>query len=120
MLAAYDDPQLFTPQGIARLRALTARLDAMPGVASATSLGTLLGDRVVDPEGNPLTRRLLDLMEGYAVGADRRTAGVVCVLEPPAPAVRTPRTGRCRGPTRSTGFATSWRKFPRAWWPGSR
>ena len=95
VLAAYDDPQLFTAEGIARLRALTARLnDAQqtPGVASATSLATtLLGDRIVDLEGSLLARKLVALMEGYAVGADRRTAGIVCVLEPPAPAARTPR-----------------------------
>lgn len=91
VLAAYDDPRLFTADGIARLRGLTARLENMPGVASATSLATLLGDRAIDLEKNQLARRLVGLMEGYAVGADRRTAGVVCVLEAPAADARTPR-----------------------------
>jgi hypothetical protein len=91
VLAVYDDPQLFTPPGIARLRALTAQLDDMPGVASATSLATVLGDRIIDLEESPLARKVVALMEGYAVGPDRRTAAVVCVLEPPAASVRTPR-----------------------------
>lgn len=87
VLAAYDDPDLFTPAGIARLGRLTDRLREMPGIASASSLaGTPLGARIVDLE-NGLTsgwaRRLVRLMEGLAVGADHRTAGVVCVLEPP-------------------------------------
>jgi|694.fasta_scaffold03597_16 hypothetical protein len=91
VLAAYDDPQLFTAQGIARLRDLTARLESLPGVASATSLATLIGNRAIDLENNQLARRFVGLMEGYAVGADRRTAGVVCVLEPPAANAPTPR-----------------------------
>ena len=85
-LAVYDDPALFTPAGIARLRELTGRLGREPGVRSTTSLATTpLGDRVVDLDGSPTARRIVRLLEGYAVGADHRTAGVVCVLEP-APA----------------------------------
>ncbi|MFM7292340.1 MAG: hypothetical protein ACKO6B_14075 [Planctomycetia bacterium] len=38
VLAAYDDPELFSPPGIERLRGLTDTLAALPGVASATSL----------------------------------------------------------------------------------
>jgi predicted RND superfamily exporter protein len=88
VLAAYDDPNLFTPAGIDRLRSLTDRLEAFPGIASATSLSsTPLGDRIIDLEGSPTARKLVRLMEGYALGTDHRTAGVVCVLKPPpAPA----------------------------------
>jgi len=89
-LAVYDDPDLFTRAGIARLRDLTARLAREPGVRSTTSLATTpLGDRVVDLEASPLARKIVRLLEGYAVGADHRTAGVVCVLEP-APAAAAP------------------------------
>jgi len=82
-LAVYEDADLFSPAGFARLRDLTARLGEVPGVRSATSLAsTPLGERIIDQEGNPLARRLVTLMEGYAIGFDRRTVGVVCVLDP--------------------------------------
>ena len=83
VLAAYDAPNLFTPPGIERLRQLTERMEALPGIASATSLAsTPLGGSVIDVEANPAARRLVSLLEGYAVSADHRTAGIVCVLEP--------------------------------------
>jgi predicted RND superfamily exporter protein len=83
VLAVYDDPDLLSREGIARLRAVSRRLAAVPGVASTTSLAdTPLRDRIIDVETSPAARRILALMEGYAVGADHRTAGVVCVLEP--------------------------------------
>jgi hypothetical protein len=87
VLAAYDDPELFSPPGIERLRSLTDTLASLPGVASATSLAdTPLGNRIIETETSPTARRLVELLEGYAVGADRRTAAVVCVLEPPSSA----------------------------------
>ena len=88
VLAAYEDAELFTPAGIARLRSLADTIAALPGVASATSLAdTPLGDRVVDVDRNPMARKLVSLLEGYAVGADHRTAAIVCVLAVP-PATR--------------------------------
>jgi predicted RND superfamily exporter protein len=86
VLAAYDDPELFSPPGIERLRGLTDTLATLPGVASATSLAdTPLGNRIIDTDTSPMARRLVELLEGYAVGADHRTAAVVCVLaSPPA------------------------------------
>ena len=82
VLAAYDSPDLLTPGGIAFLRSLTAQLDASPGVASATSLtSTPLGDRIIDLENSPTARKLVKLMEGYALGIDHRTAAIVCVLQ---------------------------------------
>jgi len=86
VLAAYDDPELFSTAGIDRLRRLTDRLAATPGIASASSLSsTPLGQRIIDLDSSPTARKFVRLLEGYAVGADHRTAGVVCVLEPPAP-----------------------------------
>jgi predicted RND superfamily exporter protein len=91
VLAAYDDADLFTPAGIGRLRSLTDRLSAFPGIASATSLSsTPLGDRIIELDASPTARKIVRLMEGYAIGADHRTAGVVCVLTPPP----TPASGR--------------------------
>jgi predicted RND superfamily exporter protein len=95
VLAAYDDPELFTPGGIARLRALAAELEAVPGVASTTSLAnTPLGDSIIDLDRGLTAgwaRRLVELLEGYVVGPDHRTAAVACVLEPPPAAADTQR-----------------------------
>jgi len=89
VLAAYDDPELFSTAGIERLRTLTDTLAALPGIASATSLAdTPLGNRIIEIETSPAARRLVELLEGYAVGADHRTAAVVCVLKSPAVASR--------------------------------
>jgi hypothetical protein len=83
VLAAYDAPDLFTAPGIERLRLLTEAMERLPGIASATILAsTPLGRSVIDVENNPAARRLVALLEGYAVSADHRTAGIVCVLEP--------------------------------------
>jgi len=83
LVVAYDDATLFTPAGIARLDELTRRIAALPGIASATSLAsTPLGAGVIDVAGNPAAARVVSLLEGYAVGADRRTAAVVCLLRP--------------------------------------
>ena len=85
VLAAYDDPELFSTAGIERLRTLTDTLAALPGIASATSLAdTPLGNRIIEIETSPAARRLVELLEGYAVGTDHRTAAVVCVLKSPA------------------------------------
>ena len=92
VLAAYDDAELFTPAGIARLGELTATLRALPGVAAATSLATTpLGRRIIATDTSPSARRIVSLMEGYVVGADHRTAAVACTLDPPAPALVTAR-----------------------------
>ena len=37
-LAAYDDPELLTPQGIERLERLTAAVEQVPGVTTVLSL----------------------------------------------------------------------------------
>jgi predicted RND superfamily exporter protein len=87
VLAAYDDPDLFSTAGIERLRALTDTIASVPGVASATSLAdTPLGNRIIEIDTSPTARRFVELLEGYAVGADHRTAAIVCVLKPPAAA----------------------------------
>ncbi|NBW96577.1 MAG: hypothetical protein EBR28_07550, partial [Planctomycetia bacterium] len=84
VLAAYDDPDLFTTAGIERLREVTAELETTPGVASATSLaGTPLGARIVAIDESPTARKLVKLMEGYTLGADHRTAAIACVLRMP-------------------------------------
>ena len=81
-LAAYEDPQLMTPEGIARVRRLTELLAAVPGVQSVLSLTTTpLGEGIIDTT-NPLAERFQELFEGYTVSDDRTVAAVVCMLVP--------------------------------------
>jgi uncharacterized protein len=95
VLAAYDDPELFTPEGIARLGALAAELESLPGIASTTSLAsTPLAQRIIhldDGLTSGWARRLVSLLEGYVVGVDHRTAGIACVLKPPDASATTQR-----------------------------
>jgi len=96
VLAAYDDPQLFSTAGIERLRHLTDSIAALPGIASATSLAdTPLGNRIIEVDTSPTARRFVELLEGYAVGTDHRTAAIVCVLKAPptATAATSPQAG---------------------------
>ena len=83
VLAAYVDPQLLTPGGLDRLERLTAELAKVPGVATVFSLSqrALLGGRIVE---SPQREAFLELAEGYVVGADHETAGIVCLLTPEA------------------------------------
>lgn len=82
VLAAYVDPRGLTA-AMGRLASLTDRLAKVEGVESAFSLGaTPLPARFLVP--SRLGEPFLKLMEGYAIGADRQTLGVVCTLEPEA------------------------------------
>ena len=79
-LAAYVDPDLLTPGGMSRLESVTNDLAAVPGVQAAMSLtSTPLGTDLIN---DALREPFLELFEGYMVGADRKTAAVVCMLAP--------------------------------------
>jgi len=83
VLATYDAPDLFTEEGLGRLTALERELSRIPRVRSTTSLAsTPLGMGILDADSEA-ARRLVDLLEGYVVGSDRRTAAVVCLLDLP-------------------------------------
>jgi hypothetical protein len=91
VLAAYDDPDLFSTAGIERLRSLAETIASLPGVASATSLAdTPLGNRIIEIDTSPTASRFVELLEGYAVGTDHRTAAIVCVLQSPVHASHDP------------------------------
>ena len=87
-LAAYVDANLLAPQGIKRLDDLTRQLGKVRGVEGAYSLATspafsltensLLGKLLAERVREPMLR----LSEGYMIGRDRTTAGVICVLAP--------------------------------------
>lgn len=83
VLATYDAPDLFTPEGLERLATLERSLASIPRVRSTTSLAsTPLGAGIIDADSEQAVR-LVELLEGYVVGADRRTAAVLCLLESP-------------------------------------
>jgi predicted RND superfamily exporter protein len=79
-LAAYNDDQLLTQQGIQRLETLTQQMRATPGVSMVVSLSaTPMGQGIVD---SALLEPFCELLENYAVSTDRKTAGLVCMLVP--------------------------------------
>ncbi len=78
-LAAYVDPELLTTAGLERLDRLTRQLAAVPGVDDALSLtSTPAGVQLAESD---LLEPFVALLEGYAVGSDRRTAAVLCMLK---------------------------------------
>lgn len=88
-LAAYVDGELLTSAGLARLERLAEQLAGVPGVQEVYSLATV--KRFLN---TPLyRRRVLELSEGYTIGPDHETAGVICVLVPeheaPVPRLQT-------------------------------
>jgi len=82
-LAVYDDPNLLTNEGLARLEKLTAALEKTEGVGTVFSLSRspLLGARLLMAPAK-LREAFIQLCEGYTVSQDRKTAAVVCVLKP--------------------------------------
>lgn len=81
-LAAYVDEELMTPGGAERVEELTAKMEAVPGVAAVLSLTrTPLGTQIVEPDA-PLREQFVELFEGYNIGRDRQTTAVVCMLQP--------------------------------------
>lgn len=83
-LAAYDDPKLLTPEGMERLDRLTRQMAAVDGVQGVLSLSSTKLIRNLVGKNDRLLEPLLKLLEGYAIDADRRTAAVVCLLNPEA------------------------------------
>ncbi|MDZ4818943.1 MAG: MMPL family transporter [Planctomycetota bacterium] len=81
VLAAYIDPQVLSVTGMERLTAVTERLSKVSGVRAVQSLSnTPLGNSIANPN-NPLSGKLLSLFEGYAIGTDRQTVAIVCLLK---------------------------------------
>ena len=81
-LAAYVEGDLMSEKGIGRVGELTGKLREVDGVSDVLSLSTTpLGEAIIDTE-QPLSGRFIELFEGYTIGRDRKTAAVVCMLEP--------------------------------------
>ncbi|MEO8496773.1 MAG: MMPL family transporter [Planctomycetota bacterium] len=82
-VASYDDPDLMTPIGMARVAALSEQLAAVGGVQSVVGLmSTPLGAEIIEDEGRGPA--YLKLLEGYNVSADHKTTAIACLLDPSA------------------------------------
>ena len=81
VMAVYVDPDLFSPAGIDRLTQISSACEQVPGVRAVLSLERLMGKEIVN-EDNPLAIRMQALFENYTHSSDRRTAAVVCMLDP--------------------------------------
>ncbi len=80
VLAAYSEPDAFTPAGLKRLKERVAQFERIPGVQGTLSpLSTPLGEKLVN---SPLQDRFLPIFDGMVLGADRQTVGVVCLIQP--------------------------------------
>lgn len=97
VMAAYVDPKLMSARGIARLQSLTDRLSHVAGVDAVVSLSnTRLKEDIVND--SVFSRAYIEVFTGYAIGADRQTTGVVCMLvsESNAPCPRAETIARIR------------------------
>ncbi len=94
VLAVYNDPKLFTPQGIKRLEERGREINQVHGVEGILSLAeinTALRDiyswiKVENPtpildHEDKLAQQFLEIFQGYTHGADQQTAAIVCLLE---------------------------------------
>ena len=84
VLAVYDDEQLLTPEGIARLSKIRETLEAVDGVKSVLSLDRPLGPAII--QNNAVAEHARDLFEGYTHSADGKMAALGCMLVPKADA----------------------------------
>ena len=100
VLAVYEDPRLFDPDGsgLQRLQERSQQLSSIRGVIGVLSLweinaalnkvyglGNLLTGQeqpapVLNPE-DPIAAEFLSTFEGYTHGHDRQTVAIVCLLE---------------------------------------
>ena len=81
ILAAYVDPQLMSKEGMHRLSALSKKLNKFPeccGTGRQQRAARRRRHRLAESAG-PI---VLELFEGYTIGADRKTVGVACLLDP--------------------------------------
>lgn len=108
VLAVYRDPDLLAADGsgLKRLQSISRRVEAIGGVRGVLSLAALNGalEKLFRPHkalqlfgagkqttpplldaSSPLAKAFLEQFEGYTHSADRETAALVCMLEPPGP-----------------------------------
>jgi uncharacterized protein len=102
VIVVYDDPELLSSDGLARLRGFAEQLSQVPGVQSKSTqnLADVLAPASIPWLVRPLFQlrreKLVELVQGVLVGADRQTAGVVLRLLPEN-RTSTPRDETIRG-----------------------
>jgi predicted RND superfamily exporter protein len=88
VIVVYEDPDLLTSDGLARVRSFSEELSQVPGVQAKSSQN--LAD-ILEPANIPwLVRplfqlrrhKLVELVRGILIGADEKTAGIVLRLFP--------------------------------------
>lgn len=80
VLAVYQDPELLTPAGAERQRALAKRLLEIQGVESCFGLlTTSVGADVL--AGSELGGKLKTIAGGFLLGHDEQTAALACLLD---------------------------------------
>jgi hypothetical protein len=87
VMTVYEDADLLTPAGMARLAAIDAQLAAIDGVAATLSLHSPMGDAMAD-RSNPLSQRFYELFTGYTHGAEGPSVAVLCMLQPESEATQ--------------------------------
>jgi predicted RND superfamily exporter protein len=102
VIVVYDDPELLTPDGLARLRTFAEQLSQVPGVQSKSTqnLPDVLLPASIPWLVRPLFQlrrdKLVELVQGILVGTDRQTTGIVLRLLPEN-RTSTPRDETIRG-----------------------
>jgi uncharacterized protein len=88
VIVVYEDPELLTPDGLARVRTLADQLSQVPGVQSKSTqnLADVLAPANIPWLVRPLFQlrrdQLIELARGIMIGADHQTTGIVLRLFP--------------------------------------
>jgi hypothetical protein len=88
VIVVYEDPELLTPDGLARVRSFSDQLSQVPGVQSKSTqnLADVLAPANIPWLVRPLFQlrreKLIELARGILIGADQRTTGIVLRLFP--------------------------------------
>jgi predicted RND superfamily exporter protein len=88
VIVVYEDPELLTPDGLARVRSLAEQLSQVPGVQSKSTqnLADVLAPANIPWLVRPLFQlrrdKLIELSRGILIGADQQTTGIVLRLLP--------------------------------------
>jgi predicted RND superfamily exporter protein len=88
VIVVYEDPELLSSDGLARVRNLSEQLSQVPGVQSKSTqnLADVLAPANIPWLVRPLFQlrrdELIELSRGILIGADQQTAGIVLRLVP--------------------------------------
>ena len=83
VMVVYDEPDLMTPAGVERVQKLADQLaEELPGVSSVVSIANTPAGAAIAVGNLAGAAADLQLIEGYLIGADRRTVAIVCTLVP--------------------------------------